>query len=69
MKLIFLLRNFHTLSYTIKQTIFILEKEQSEESISSPFLATLFGLPVPLKVVGIGEKWNFNTMLRIYHKD
>ena len=40
----------------MKQTIFILEKEQSEESISSPFVATLFGLPVSLKVVGIGGK-------------
>ena len=56
MKLIFLLNNFHTLSYTMKQTIFILEKEQSEESVSSPFVATLFGLPVSLKVVGIGKK-------------
>ena len=53
MKLIFLLKNFHTMSYTISHTIFILEKEQSEESISSAFLATLFGKPVPLKVVGI----------------
>ena len=59
MKLIFILKNFHTMSYTIKQTIFILEKEQFEESISSAFLATLFGLPVPLKVVGIGEKMKF----------
>ena len=50
------MKNFYTLSYTMKQTIFILEREQSEESISSPFVATLFLLPVSLKVVGIGEK-------------
>ena len=45
------MKNFYTLSYTMKQTIFILEKKQSEESISSPFVATLFWLPVSLKVV------------------
>ena len=63
------MKNFHTLSYTMKQTIFILEKEQSEESISSPFLATLFGLPCVAKSCWYrGENWNFNTMLRKYLK-
>ena len=39
------MKNFHTLSYTIKHTIFILKKVQNvqaEEIISSPFVATLF---------------------------
>ena len=39
----------------MKQTIFILKKG-TIWSISSPFVSTLFGLPVPLKVVGMGEK-------------
>ena len=54
-----LLKNFHTLSYTVKQTTFIIkkvQKVQAEECISSPFVATLFGLPVSLKVFWYREE-------------
>ena len=56
------MKNFHTMSNTIKKNNIYFENGtkgryiQAEESILSPFAATLFGLSVSLKVVAIRKE-------------